>query len=147
MDKLRWINGQYLREMPLETLYPLVEPCLIKSGLLPTDPEAEQRAFALECLRLEQEKARIISEYPALLSFFFRDDFDYEEDVLLKWLRPAPSHVRGAFQRQLELTVAADPATLNSEFYEAQTRAIAAELGVGAGKVIHPTRVAMSGRS
>ena len=147
MDKLRWINGQYLREMPLDTLYPMVETCLIKAGLIPAVPSADQRAYTKDCLQLEQEKARTISEYPALLSFFFRADFDYEEEVVSKWLRPAPAHVRSAFQRQMELISAVQPAAVNSDFYEALARTVASELGVGAGKVIHPTRVAMSGRS
>ena len=147
MEKLRWMNGMYLREMPLETLYPLVEPYLIKAGLLPAEPDAATRAFAAACLQLEQEKARTLNEYPALLSFFFTGEFEYEAEALQKWLRPAPAHISPCYLRQIALIEATPEAELTSERYEAMTRAIAGEIGVGAGKVIHPTRVAMSGRT
>jgi len=45
-----------------------------------------------------------------------------------------------------ELVGALTEGELTAERLETLTRAVAEELGVGAGKIIHPTRVAMSGR-
>ena len=146
LEKLRWMNGVYLRELPMDVLYPLVEPFLIKAGILQANPVPQEQAYARQCLELEHEKARTLSEFPGLISFMFDPNFDYDDEAITKWLRPAPEHVRPAFYKQIERIDALPESELTAEKYEELTRAIAEEVGVGAGKIIHPTRVAMSGR-
>lgn len=147
LEKLNWVNGVYIREMSIDALYPRVEPFLQRAGLVPENPSGEERAFAKTCIHLEQEKARTLADFPGLVSFFFTRDFDYEDEAVKKWLRPAPEHVRPALYKQIEVIEALPESELTAEKYEAIIRAVAEEVGVGAGKVIHPTRVAMSGRT
>ena len=146
LEKLRWMNGVYLRELSIDDLYPRAEPFLQRAGLLSAQPTPEEQAFAKQCLELEREKARTLSEYPALIAFLFSEDFPFEEEAAKKWLNPAPVHVRPALSRQIEHIAALPESELTPERYEELTRVLAEELGVGAGKVIHPTRVALSGR-
>ncbi|NIM05330.1 MAG: glutamate--tRNA ligase [Armatimonadetes bacterium] len=146
LEKLHWMNGLYIRELSDEDLYTRAAPFLQKAGILPADAGPEEAAYAKRCLVLEQEKARTLADFPGLVSFMIDPDFDYEEEALKKWLRPAPEHVRSAFHKQIEKIDPLPESELSAEKYEEITRAIAEELGVGAGKVIHPTRVAMSGR-
>lgn len=147
LEKLRWMNGVYLRELSIDELYPLVEPFLQRAGLLPTPVTTETQAFARRCVELEKEKAHTLADFPALVSFMLTADFDYEEEALKKWLHPAPVHVPPAFQQQIErITALADDA-FTTEHLEEIARGVAESLSVGAGKVIHPTRVAMSGRT
>jgi len=147
LEKLRWMNGVYIREMPIDELYPLVEPFLVKAGILREHPAAEEREFARRCIALEQEKVRALSEFPERVSFMFDPNFHYDDEAVKKWLRPAPEHVHPAFLKLIELIDPIPPAELTSEKYEELVRGVAEELLVGAGKVIHPTRVAMSGRT
>jgi glutamyl-tRNA synthetase len=147
LEKLRWLNGIYIREMSVDELYPLAEPFLIKAGILQEHPVPEEQEYAKKCIALEQEKVRALSEFPELVSFMFDPNFQYEDEAAKKWLRPAPEHVRPAFRKLLELIDPIPAAELTSECYEELVRGVAEELGVGAGKVIHPTRVAMSGRT
>ncbi len=147
LEKLRWMNGVYIRELPIDTLYELAEPFLQKAGQLQAHPVPEERAYAKQCVALEKEKVRTLSEFPERISFMFDPNFEYDDEAVTKWLRPAPEHVRPAFYKQIEKIDATPESELNAEKYEAITRAIAEELSVGAGKVIHPTRVAMSGRT
>ncbi|MHB9026878.1 MAG: glutamate--tRNA ligase [Armatimonadota bacterium] len=147
LEKLRWVNGIYLRELALDELYALVEPYLQRAGLLTEDATPAERDFARRCLELEREKARTLAEYPDLISFLLQRDFPYADDAVAQWFRPAPAHVRPALARLIEMVDAEPDSVLTSERYEELVRGIATELGVGAGKVIHPTRVAMSGRT
>ncbi len=147
LEKLRWMNGVYIRNLDMATLYPLVEPFLIAAGLLQAEPTPEERAFAQACIALEREKVRTLNEYPALVEFLFDPNFTFEDEAVQKWLRPAPAHVKPAFRALLVRLDALPDADFTPEALEAATRAVAEELGVGAGKVIHPTRVAMSGRT
>ena len=147
LEKLRWLNGVYLRNLDPTELYRHVEPLLQRAGLLPAQPTAEAQQFALRCVALEQDKAHTLAEFPALVSFMLDRNFAYDEEAVQQWLHPAPAHVRPAFDRSVELISALPESEMTAERLEAITRAIAAELGVGAGKIIHPTRVAMSGRT
>ena len=147
LEKLRWMNGVYIRDMDIDKLYPRVEPFLQRAGLLPAEIKEDARAFARQCIALEKDKAHTLADFPALVSFMFTADFDFEEDALKKWLRPAPAHVRPAFQQLLARIAPLPAEELTAETYEALVREIAEALGVGAGKAIHPTRVAMSGRT
>lgn len=147
LEKLRWMNGVYIREMAIDDLYPRVEPFLITAGLLEEQPSQQMRDFAKQCVALEQEKVRTLNEFAAQISFFFETDFPYDEDAETKWLRPAPEHVRPAYSKAIGKIDPLPEAELTAEKYEAIIREIAEEVGVGAGKVIHPTRVAMSGRT
>jgi len=147
LEKLRWMNGVYIRELSVEVLYARVAPFLQRAGILPADPSPEKIAFAKRSLALEQDKAHTLADFPALVSFIFDPEFEYEDEALKKWLRPAPEHVRPAFYKQIEKIDPLPESALTAEKYEEITRSIAEELGVGAGKIIHPTRVAMSGRT
>ena len=147
LEKLRWMNSVYIRELPIRELYARVQPFLHRSGILPANPTSEEAAYAQRCLALEQGKAHTLADFPALVSFMFDSNFDFEEEAVTAWLRPAPEHVRPAFYQQIEKIAPLPNDALTWEQYEKIARAVAAELGVSAGKVIHPTRVAMSGRT
>ncbi|HOF88478.1 MAG TPA: glutamate--tRNA ligase, partial [Armatimonadota bacterium] len=147
LEKLRWLNGVYIRALAIDDLYPRVEPFLIKAGILQAQPVPEEQAFAKQCIALEQEKARALTEFPDLVSFLFNPNFPYDDEVVAQWLRPAPAHVRPALSTLLEQVEALPDADITAERLEEIVRRIAEELGVGAGKVIHPTRAALSGRA
>ena len=147
LEKLRWLNGVYIRELPIDKLYDLAAPFLQRAGILPASPTPEEVAYAKRALALEQGKAHTLSDFPDLVSFIFDPEFEYEDEAFKKWLRPAPEHVRPAFYKQIEKIDPLPESELTAEKYEEIARGIAEELGVGAGKVIHPTRVAMSGRT
>ena len=147
LEKLRWMNSVYIRDLPVAKLYELAAPFLQRAGVLPTEPTPEEAAFAKRALALEQGKAHTLADFPDLVSFIFDPEFELEEEALAKWLRPAPEHVRPAFYKQIEKIDPLPESELTAEKYEEIARSIAEELGIGAGKVIHPTRVAMSGRT
>lgn len=147
LEKLRWLNGVYIRALPAEELYHRAEPFLQRAGLIQAHPVSEEIAFATRCLAMEQEKARTLTDFPELISFLFDPNFDFEDEAVTKWLRPAPEHVRPAFYQLIEQIDRVPASELTAEKHEQIVRAVAEVLGVGAGKVIHPTRVAMSGRT
>ena len=147
LEKLAWLNGIYIRNLSADALYHRVEPFLQRAGLLPAEPLPAEQAFARRCVELEREKARTLADFPALVSFMFNPDFPFEDEGVKKWLRPAPAHVRPAFHQLVARIAALPDEAMTAETLEAMLRALADELGIGAGKLIHPTRVAMSGRT
>jgi glutamyl-tRNA synthetase len=143
MEKFTWMNGVYVRGLPSDELYRCCRPWLVKAGLISADADEESEEYAANALALEQEKIKLLSDAPALIDFFFEDDFEYSEKALKninKLENPA-----GFFKDLQKKVEGLEDFTLKT--IEELIRSYAEELGIGAGKVIHPLRAALSGRA
>jgi len=78
-DKLAWMNNQYIKKMPLETVIELALPHLQKAGALPTDLSAEQREWAHDLIALYQEQLHYGAEIVPLSAQFFNEHIEYDE--------------------------------------------------------------------
>lgn len=133
-EKLLWMNGQYLMRMPADEIYP---------HLLPFIPEAP-----LETLRpiieLNKTRARTLRELAELMVPFTADDdtLEYEPEAVKKHLKGDDLAAR---LTELHETLAqTEPFDVTTS--EAALRALAESRGVSAGKLIHPLRLALTGR-
>ncbi len=143
LEKLAWMNAEYLRALPAERLLPLVESEL-KSATLWRDalsPE-ERRRFEV-CARLLQSRARSLRDFSASGRAFFSDQFDYEPEAMKKfWKEPALPELLGALAERLK---SAEPFELQQT--EKTLRVLAEERGVKAGLLINAARVALTGQA
>lgn len=143
LDKLNWMNGVYIRSLTPEELLRATLPFLQDAGVVDGEPEGDRRAYLLEVLKLEQERLKRLDEAPAVTDFFFKDPPAYDEAAVNKWLRKPESRATlNALLAKLE--------TLPEWTVEGAERAVRGtieELGVKPGEVIHPTRVAATGRT
>jgi glutamyl-tRNA synthetase len=138
VEKLTWMNGVYLREMAPEAYVDLALPFFEKE--LGADLDRE---YVAQVVALEQERAKTLSELPALTEFFFRDPESYDEEGARKWFgRENAAQLLSALREALE---ALD--TFDETATESAIRGIAEQLGLGAGPAIHTTRLAATGRS
>lgn len=141
-DKLNWMNGVYIRALDEEALVDAALPFLQQAGVLGPQPTAKERAYLLRVLRLDQERIKLLTDAPALAAPFFGELPEYDEPSVEKRLQtpqavPVLDAVRRGFAALAEWSASA---------LEGVVRAAADELGVKAGEVIHPTRVATTGR-
>ena len=138
LDKCHWVNVQYLVGMSLERFTELSLPFIEKAGINYGSPEALKAVLAVV-----KEKTKQLNEVPDRISFFFTEDFAFEEEAVEKAFR-----VPGALDK---LTALADryeaSETWTPEAIEATLKATAAELGWKNKELIHPTRIAVSGRA
>lgn len=142
-DKLKWMNGHYIREMSLEQYMAATLPYLQKEGVLPAEPNAETRAYAERVLPLEQEKLRLLGEITELTRFFFEEPKSFDEKAVTKWF--GETHISQMLDALIQRFNALENFT--PEETERVIREVIAWLGVPNGHVIHPTRVALSGRA
>src|SRR5207302_10206113 len=83
------------------------------------------------------------SEVPDLTDFFFREEPQYDEKAVKKWLgREGAAGVLQEVAAALKLLSDFEAASV-----EAAIRELIARHGGNAGEVIHPTRVAATGRT
>jgi glutamyl-tRNA synthetase len=137
VEKLLWVNGQYLIATPAEEILPHLEPFL--SGEALRDPRL------LSVVELNRSRGRTLREVGALCEpYFGRDDgVAYEEEAVAKHLKGDDLVERLTALR--DRFAALEPFTIESA--EEALREVAAARGVGAGKLIHPLRVALLGRT
>src|SRR5207249_3351879 len=138
--KLDWLNGVYLRALSHAEFFERLAPFLKQAGIQPHEAR-ERLAPVLADL---QERMRILSEGPDAVSFFFRDEVDYDPAMLVA-RRSCHSEALRMLQAALacleQLPDFSTP-TLDSALHQ-----LADDLGVRAGTLFTPIRVAATGRT
>ena len=142
IDKLYWMNGAYIRELPGAVLTERSLPFLKRAGLVPESPDAEALAYIGRVISLEQERIKVLSEVPELTEYFFLDLPNYNEKSAAKWIADAGAKTFLSLLAERLSTVS----PWDHDSLEAATRAAGAECGREKGDITHPTRVAVSGR-
>lgn len=147
--KLTWFNQQYINHvMSLDDVAARVIPFLIRAELIadgPADATHPAYSYVRDVTALLKDRMETLSEAPELMSFFLKEDLDEYDPALLVPKKTEPRAAldaliatRDAFS---ELDVADEAAV------EAKLRALADELGIKAGSLFMPIRVAVTGRT
>ena len=138
LDKCFWMNGQYLLQMPLERFADLSIPFIDQAGI-----NYGIREALLPALALVKEKVKHLTDVPGWIEFFFNDDYAYDEASVEKALRADGDlerlHVLGDRLTRLEPWTA--------ESLESAFKDLATTLGIKTAALVHPARVATTGRS
>lgn len=144
-DKLLWYNGQYIRQLSLADLAARTLPFLQKAGLVGPDPDAATLDYIGQVLALEQERMKTLAEAPELAEFFLRgdDEYAFDEKAVQKWF--THPGVGDRLRRVREGFAALE--VFDKDSTEGVVRATISEFEVKGGEVIHPVRVAISGRT
>ena len=136
-DKLRWLNGEYARELSDEKFYELAVATLKSSGVkLDNYPEHYVRAALQTC----KGKINTFDELPAYCGFYFTDDFDYDPQSAAKQFTPENKPRLKSVRDSLSSLEKFDVPTI-----EAALKTSAANLGIKFGAIVHPTRLAVTG--
>jgi glutamyl-tRNA synthetase len=136
VEKLLWMNGQYLQRMPSAQLYPHLVPFL---GVAPPSLETLE-----PMIELHKGRARTLLDVAEQMSVYFVPDegVEYDDEAVRK-------HLKGddLAQRMSELRDAlAGTEPFDVATTEQSLRKLAEAHGVSAGKLIHPLRVALTGK-
>jgi glutamyl-tRNA synthetase len=138
LDKCNWLNWQYIAHMPISRFRELSRPFIEKAGIQITDEE-----YLLAVLRIVQEKIKLFKDVPDWISYFFSEDYDYDSEAVAKTFSGPEVMKRLARLRESYQ----DLSDWNAESLEAGLKRLAAEIPCKAGELIHPTRLAVSGRT
>jgi glutamyl-tRNA synthetase len=140
-EKLLWMNGMYIREMPVEELATAVRPWL-EDAVGRVD-----HALLMRIIPLVQERIRLLSEIVDIADFFFEDGpLEYEVETLLGKKFAGQAAVAAA-------AMEAASAALESveewahEALEGAVRPLAEGLGLKAGDLFGLLRVAVTGKT
>jgi nondiscriminating glutamyl-tRNA synthetase len=143
MEKLKWMNGVYIRKLSREELLARAWPYLVEAGLVKESSDEALKDYIHRALMLEQEKLVNLKDAPHLIDFFLQENYPYDSESVASTLKKeGVAAILEGIKKDFEAA---------SEFTAASTEAIcrgyAKTNGLKAGQVFHPVRVAVSGRT
>lgn len=140
MNKLMWMNGEYLRMKDTAELAELVLPRLKEKGYL--KEEFNDSRF-VEIVKLLQVRSRTLEELADGTGVFFSDEIEYDEGAVKSVL------AKEGTKEKLNAVIERFGALSNFDLQSIENcvRNLAADLGIKAADLIHPVRVAVTGRT
>jgi glutamyl-tRNA synthetase len=136
-SKLTWMNGEYIRAMSFDRFMELARP------FLPVTPAPIHEPYVRTVLGLVKEKLKLLKELPDWTNYFFFDDYPVDPEAVKKSCSAPQTSER--LTKLAEKFAATNPWDASS--LEVALKALAAEINVKTGELIHPCRVAVSGKS
>jgi glutamyl-tRNA synthetase len=137
LAKLNWLNGEYLREMNDQRFFELSLRALARAGLDTNKYPADYVKAALDTCK---GKVKLFGELPAYAGFYFKEQIEYDLAAAQREFIPEN---KPRLARLREALAALEP--FEHERIGATLAAVAKELGVKTGVLVHPTRLACCG--
>jgi len=142
IDKLNWINSQYLKRLDLDSLTDMALPHLREAGLIEAELTAERKAWVTQVVGAVRDYISFAAQIPEHAAVFFQDEITMENAETADVLRdPDVPQVMEAFLNKL-----AAMGPVNGEQVQAALKAVGKELKLGGKKVFMPVRVALTGK-
>jgi glutamyl-tRNA synthetase len=137
IDKLNWLNQQHIKLKSNDELAALIKPYFTASGFANVD-----NGYFLKVIDLMKERLIFPQELVESSGYFFREPELFDEAGIKKHWEP---------ETNTRLKMLADRFASLQEYshsnIEAAVRQLAEELQIKPSKLIHPTRLALSGKT
>ncbi len=140
IDKLFWINGEYMRAATVEAIEPLALSILQKHGLCTGKFD---HAYFHAALSIVKEKIKLGRELPEWMGHFFDEEFPFDEAAATKVFTPEGLANIAKLRERLATL---DAKSFTAAGLETEFKTLAAATGQKVGALIHPARLAVSGR-
>jgi len=140
IDKLNWINNQYLKKESPEKLVDLLVPLLIEKGYIPK--ENFDRNYVISLVRLFQARINTLNDFIDWADFFFIQDICVSEELEKKFFSQDLSREFKLFLDKIEVLDKFDIENIEKSF-----RDLVQELNIASKILIHPIRVALTGKT
>lgn len=152
-EKLYWMNGEYIRKKFLKDLAALCLPYFIEAEIIA--PKGKGYAiketgkeigmdFLEKVVSLEHERLKRLDEIPQLTAFLFKDKLNYEANDLV-WKKSDAEEAKRNLEMLLEFLQGLKEKDFEKNKLEIIVKKWLAEKGIGAGNMLWPARVALSG--
>jgi len=141
-EKLNWLNGTYISEVPAGELRIPVRDALRNRGCWQEELDMERRDYFFALIALWQSRARTINELADDIAPFLTEAFPYYPDAVGDYLQD--TKLIGPMEALREIFAQVDPWT--QEELERTLREVAEGFAREAGDLIHATRTALTGR-
>lgn len=133
--KLQWMSGQHIYQKSASE---------ILNSIHAYDPDWRKSTaenYLLKVIDLMKERVKSLRDMQNMTSMFFEDPIEYDEKAMKKrWKDESVNALISSFEQLLS-----EIENWNTEHIEIALRNLAEREDISAGKIIHPTRLALSG--
>lgn len=140
LDKLNWMNNQYLKNEDPQKLADEIIPLLAQRNYI--DKNNFDRNYVLSLVKLFQPRMTTINDFPDWADFFFIKDIAIDQKAEEKFLSRDLSAEFKLFIGRLDALDQFDILAVENSFRE-----LVKELNIEAKTLIHPVRVALTGKT
>ena len=139
LNKLHWLNGEYVREMSGDRFHELAVHSLGRVGIDTNRFELDYVKAALDTCK---QKIKLFSEVPKFGDFYFKDEIELDPATVKTDFPAAARPHLEALREALAKLEAFDADNLGKTL-----KAVAAQTGAHISVLVHPLRVACTGRA
>jgi len=141
-DKLKWMNGEYIRRCERTRLTDLCVPYLAEAGLLQNPPAEAERSYLQRVIELIQARMHLLSDVVAMARPFLAEPAAPDETGRRKWLTGTVAR-----ERLDQIMAALEPLKQRwtADALDEAVTALAQRLGVERAPLIHTLRLAATG--
>jgi len=136
VEKMLWVNGQYLRALPPAELVAAARPFIAQAAL----PVPGDDAWLAKALATLQERSRTLVEIVEQARFYLVDDVALDPAAAAKFLKPEIAPALRELRDALAALGSWNVAAIEAPFHE-----VIARHGLKLGKLAQPVRVAVTG--
>lgn len=136
LQRLRWLNGKFIRAMPLEALAERFYVELQRAGIQEATPEAVRRITPLF-----QERVETVTDIVPRASFFFRDPWPISNSLKQKYL--SDPRIVPVLREILSILESAEH--LNHQLLEPKIKEVVIRAGLKLKEGLQPLRVILTG--
>lgn len=140
LDKLDWMNNQYLKKEDPEKLADELIPALVEKGYIEKDKL--DRGYLVSLIKIFQGRLTVLNDFIDWADFFFLKEIKIDPAAEEKFLKRDFSREFRMFINRMEALDKFDVATIETAFRE-----MVKELGIEAKVLIHPIRVVLTGKT
>jgi nondiscriminating glutamyl-tRNA synthetase len=154
VEKLDWINGQYIRKLSIDEFYDKTIEYLEADGLVKVSDEhviivdtgeKVKPAQIKKILGLEQSRIKRLTEISDATEFFFKKEIEYDEKSLI-WKKSDAKETIENLKKAEELFTGIKEEQFTKENIEKELIEFMEKNSIGTGNMLWPIRVALSGR-
>lgn len=141
-EKLKWMNGIYIRNLDENSFFERVKPFLVNSGIVSENYVNEQAEKVKEMALSVRDNLNLLSEIGEYIRVYFQipDEFDEKTKDILQW--ETTLAVLKAFKEEIEPLHAIDPAT-----YKEIVKKIQKENKIKGKALFMAIRIGVSGKA
>ncbi|MFH1413314.1 MAG: glutamate--tRNA ligase [Candidatus Omnitrophota bacterium] len=140
LDKLKWMNNQYIKKQDTAGLTEKIIPLLLEKKYIEKDNFDKERIVSL--VKLFQARLSVLNDFVDWADFFFLQDIKMDPEAQKKFLSQDLSRELGFFVERLDSLEEFDIMSIEKSF-----RDLVKELNIQTKVLIHPIRVALTGKA
>ncbi|HNV23558.1 MAG TPA: glutamate--tRNA ligase [Candidatus Omnitrophota bacterium] len=138
MDKLKWINTQYLKQMNVVDVASFLKPFLKERGFI---DESTDEMWLQKIIGLYKGRFSTLDEFLERTDFIFQENIIIDSSLVLKHLTNDKKEIFFQLAQAYETLESFDSKSLEAVF-----RGLVEKCGLKASDVVHPVRVSLTGK-